>query len=89
MFGFVAAAPGACARDLAEQVAGAIGRLDYSVTVVGSEAQHAPTEWFSNVEHGMTLHAKVPNYTTPAPLPARGKWTLVPQRGGGRLRRVK
>ncbi len=51
VFGFVAAAPGGHARDLAEQVAGAIGRLDYSVTVVGSEAQHAPTEWFSNVEH--------------------------------------
>jgi len=51
VFGFMAAAGDARARDLAEAVAGAIGRLDYSVTVVGAEAQHAPTEWFSNVEH--------------------------------------
>jgi len=51
VFGFVAASGAANARDLAEQVAVAIGRLDYSVTVVGGEAQHAPTEWFSNVEH--------------------------------------
>ncbi|MGA0600379.1 patatin-like phospholipase family protein [Caulobacter sp. KR2-114] len=51
VFGFMAAAPDARARDLAEAVAAAIGRLDYSVTVVGAEAQHAPTEWFSNVEH--------------------------------------
>ncbi len=51
VFGFMAVNLAADARELAEQVAGAIGRLDYSVTVVGSEAQHAPTEWFSNVEH--------------------------------------
>ena len=51
VFGFVAMASNARARDLAEAVAGAIARLDYSVTVVGAEAQHAPTEWFSNVEH--------------------------------------
>ncbi|MBS0410227.1 MAG: patatin-like phospholipase family protein [Proteobacteria bacterium] len=51
VFGFMAASGAANARDVAEQVATAIGRLDYSVTVVGAEAQHAPTEWFSNVEH--------------------------------------
>ena len=51
VFGLMAAAPGVKTRPLAEKLAISIARLGYSVTVVGSEAQHAPTEWFSNVEH--------------------------------------
>ncbi|HWA61569.1 MAG TPA: patatin-like phospholipase family protein [Caulobacteraceae bacterium] len=51
VFGFIAAGAGVKTRPFAEKVAIAIGRLGYAVTVVGAEAQHAPTEWFSNVEH--------------------------------------
>jgi NTE family protein len=51
VFGLMAAAAGVKTRPLAEKLASAISRLGYLVTVVGSEAQHAPTEWFSNVEH--------------------------------------
>ena len=50
VFGFVATGPSVPVRVLAERVAREIGELGYSVTVVGVEAQQAPTEWFSQVE---------------------------------------
>ena len=50
VFGFVATGAPVAVRPLLDKVAREIGRLGYSVTVVGSEAQHAPTEWFSEVE---------------------------------------
>ena len=50
VFGFVATGAAVAVRPLLDKVAREIGRLGYSVTVVGSEAQQAPTEWFSEVE---------------------------------------
>jgi NTE family protein len=51
VFGFMAVAPGLKVRPLVDRIARAVRRLGYSATVAGVEAQHAPTEWFSNVEH--------------------------------------
>jgi len=50
VFGFVAAGEPTPLRALVDRIGREVGRLGYSVTVVGSEAQHAPTEWFSEVE---------------------------------------
>lgn len=50
VFGFVSTGPAIPIRPLADKIAREIGKLGYMVTVVGSEAQHAPTEWFSAVE---------------------------------------
>lgn len=50
VYGFVAAGPPVAVRPLLDRIAHEVGQLGYSVTVVGSEAQHAPTEWFSEVE---------------------------------------
>jgi len=50
VFGFIAADGGPRIRPLVEKIALEIAKLDYSVTVVGSEAAGAPTEWFSNTE---------------------------------------
>lgn len=50
VFGFVATGPAGPVRPLLDKIAREVGKLGYSVTVIGSEAQHAPTEWFSEVE---------------------------------------
>jgi len=59
VFGFVGVEGGVRTRGLIEALARAIGALGYSVTTAGEEAQHAPTEWFSNVEssHDFVLYA--------------------------------
>lgn len=50
VFGFVSAGEPMPIRPLVDKIGREIGKLGYSVTVVGAEAQHAPTEWFSEVE---------------------------------------
>ncbi len=59
VFGFVGLQGGLEVRGLVEQTAKAIAALGHSVTTIGEEAQHAPTEWFSNVEaeHDYVLYA--------------------------------
>ncbi|RAK51029.1 patatin-like phospholipase family protein [Phenylobacterium deserti] len=58
VFGFTPLGQPGPLRPLVEQLAREIGRLDYSVTVVGAEASGAPTEWFSDVErsHDFVLY---------------------------------
>ncbi len=53
VFGFVSLGSGLL-RPLVERLGREIGRLGYTVTSIGGEAQAAPTEWFSDVErtHG-------------------------------------
>lgn len=50
VFGFVAVDGGRKVRPLVDKIALSIARLGFSVTVIGSEATSAPTEWFSNTE---------------------------------------
>ncbi|MBX3479237.1 MAG: patatin-like phospholipase family protein [Caulobacter sp.] len=50
VFGFVAAERGPKIRGLVAKIARAVAEMGHSVTLVGSEAAQAPTEWFSNVE---------------------------------------
>ena len=50
VFGFVAAGEPTAVRSLVDKIGTEIGKLGYSVTVIGAEAQQAPTEWFSEVE---------------------------------------
>ncbi|HEY5107081.1 MAG TPA: patatin-like phospholipase family protein [Caulobacteraceae bacterium] len=50
-FGFVGVARGVIVRPIVEAIARAIEVLGYGVAVVGTEALHQPTEWFSNLEH--------------------------------------
>lgn len=50
VFGFVATGGGVTIRPLVDRIGREVGKLGYSITVVGSEAQSAPTEWFSEVE---------------------------------------
>ena len=50
VFGFLGVGEGLEVRPLVERFAREIGRSGFMVTVLGAEAQHAPTEWFSNVE---------------------------------------
>jgi NTE family protein len=58
VFGFITAGEGIVLRPLVDRIARDIGRLGYGVTVVGVEAAHAPTEWFSEVErtHDFVLY---------------------------------
>ena len=51
VYGFVTVGEPITLRPIVDHIAQEIGKLGYSVTVIGAEAQHAPTEWFSNVEH--------------------------------------
>ena len=51
VFGFVTLGDPIALRPLVDKIAREIGKLGYSVTVVGAEATQAPTEWFSTVEH--------------------------------------
>lgn len=46
-------------RELVERIAHAVADFGYSVTTIGAEALHAPTEWFSNVEgsHDFVLYS--------------------------------
>ncbi len=50
VFGFVATGDPIAIRPLVDRIGREVGKLGYSVTVVGAEAQSAPTEWFSEVE---------------------------------------
>jgi NTE family protein len=58
VYGFLAMGQPGALRGLVERIALEIGRLGYSVTCIGAEAQHAPTEWFSEVErtHDFVLY---------------------------------
>ena len=59
VFGFVGLDRMIKIRSLVEQIAGAVEAMGYSITTIGEEAQHAPTEWFSNVEsaHDFVLYS--------------------------------
>lgn len=50
VFGLLAAGPGVAVRPLADRIAREIGTLGYSAKVVGAEALHASTDWFSETE---------------------------------------
>lgn len=50
VFGFVPIGQPGPLRPLVERLAVQVGKLGYSVTSIGAEAQSAPTEWFSDVE---------------------------------------
>jgi NTE family protein len=58
VFGFTALGNPGVLRPTVEQVCGQVAALGYSATCVGVEAQHAPTEWFSQVEatHDFVLY---------------------------------
>lgn len=58
VYGFVTAGRPVTLRPLVDRIGRAIARLGYSVTVIGAEATHAPTEWFSEVErtHDFVLY---------------------------------
>src|SRR6202008_3846537 len=81
VFGFVALGDPGPLRQLIEAVAREIVRLDYSVTVVGSEAASAPLEWYSEVErtHDFVL------YVGEASAPGWNQWV---SRQADRLFRV-
>ena len=64
VFGFTPIGQPGLLRPLVERIAREIGRLEYTVTVIGVEAASAPTEWFSEVErtHDFVLYvAEVPD----------------------------
>jgi NTE family protein len=50
VLGFIGAAEGPSVRPLVEKIERSLQSLGYSVAVLGAEAEHAPTEWFSTVE---------------------------------------
>lgn len=81
VFGFLAMGQPGTLRPLVEKIAHQVGRLGYSVTCIGSEAQHAPTEWFSDVErtHDFVLYLAES---------ADGHWRHVVARQVDRLFRV-
>lgn len=81
VFGFIGATGEVCVRDLVEALAAQIEGFGYSVTSVGEEAQHAPTEWFSNVEaaHDFVLYVAEADQTA---------WRLIVGRQVDRLFRV-
>ncbi|HEV2533731.1 patatin-like phospholipase family protein [Phenylobacterium sp.] len=58
VYGFTTLGQPGPLRGLVERISVEIGRLGYSVTCIGSEAQNAPTEWFSDVErtHDFVLY---------------------------------
>ena len=58
VFGFIPIGSPGALRPFIERIAREIHRLGYAVTCVGAEAQHAPTEWFSDVErtHDFVLY---------------------------------
>ncbi len=81
VFGFVSLGSSGVLRPLVERLGAEIARLGYSVTIIGPEAQAAPTEWFSDVEktHDFVL------YVAEA---ADAGWRLVVARQVDRLFRV-
>ena len=81
VFGFIGVGERLKIRPLVEDLAIRITRLGYQVTVVGHEAQQAPTEWFSNVErdHDFVL------YAAEADEPS---WRALVSRQGDRLFRI-
>ena len=50
VLGFISIADGPSIRPLVEKVERALQAHGYAVAVLGQEAEHAPTEWFSTVE---------------------------------------
>lgn len=58
VFGFAPIGEPGLLRPLADSLAREIARLDYKVTVIGSEAASAPIEWYSEVErtHDFVLY---------------------------------
>lgn len=81
VFGFIPADGGRKIRPLVEKIALAIARNGYSVTVVGAEATHAPTEWFSNTEADYDYVLYAAEFTEPA-------WKALVGRQVDRLFRV-
>ena len=81
VFGFIGVGEQVSVRPLVADVAARVGRLGYKATVVGSEAQRAPTEWFSNVErdHDFVF------YVAEA---AETGWRALVSRQGDRLFRI-
>jgi NTE family protein len=73
VFGFIGLTGEVKTRDLVESLAKDIERLGYSATAIGEEAQHAPTEWFSNVEqaHDFVLYAAEADQTAWKPIVGR------------------
>jgi NTE family protein len=59
VYGFVGESGATQVRDLVEEIGRRIEALGYSAVVCGTEALHAPTEWFSNIErdHDFVLYA--------------------------------
>ena len=81
VFGFVSLGASGPLRPLVERLEREIARLGYVVTIIGAEAQTAPTEWFSDVErtHDFVIYvAEV----------ADGGWRQVVARQVDRLFRV-
>jgi NTE family protein len=78
VFGLIALDAGVEARTLAKVLASRIGAHGYRVTLVGREAQAAPTEWFSNVErdHDFVLYVAEVDETS---------WKVLVGRQGDRL----
>lgn len=62
VYGFIGVGETVPIRPLVDRIAREVGRLGYMVTVIGAEAQHAPTEWFSDVEreYDFVLYAAEP-----------------------------
>ena len=81
VFGFTAADRGGRIRPMIAKIARAMAEMGHSITLVGSEAASAPTEWFSNVEgdHEYVL------YVAEA---GESAWTTVVSRQVDRLFRV-
>jgi NTE family protein len=80
-FGFMGLHGALKVRPLVDRLARAIEALGYSVVVAGVEAQHCPTEWFSNVEHqhDFVLYAAESD---------EAAWKLLVGRQADRLMRV-
>ena len=55
VFGFVAVSPGVDAQGFTQSVAQAARELGFTAEVIGSEAAHQSTEWFSRVEYANDL----------------------------------
>jgi NTE family protein len=81
VFGFVSLGAANTLRPLTERLAREILKLGYSVTTIGSEAQTAPTEWFSDVERTHDFVLYVAEATD-------GGWRQVVARQVDRLFRV-
>ena len=81
VFGFTPIGQPGPLRALVERIAVEIGRLGYSVTCIGSEAQSAPTEWFSEVERSHDFVLYLAESTD-------GAWRLAVSRQVDRLFRV-